>query len=261
MSLLLILAKLWKYKLATLPVIALVIVGIVYVIAVKAPTYEANSSYILVSPPAPPTEAAIARNPSLGRINSDNPYLRFSDQSVIVQILSRRLASKDVRAALVRQGADPNYAAAPSVELGFSAPILQITGTGTSPAGALATAELVGRAMNKELDQMQAIRNVAKEYRIKTDVVVPAEDATLKASGKLRALVAVFALGTILLFMVVSVAEAVSALRSGWAGSGPDDEYVDLVGTVEPLTKHEPPPNHDADPARDAGHWLRAQRQ
>ena len=69
MSLLLIVRKLWKYKLFTLPVFALVIAGAFYVFAVKAPTYEAGSTYILVNPPPPPTDAQIAANPALGKLN------------------------------------------------------------------------------------------------------------------------------------------------------------------------------------------------
>jgi capsular polysaccharide biosynthesis protein len=260
MSLLLIVAKLWKYKLATLPVLALVVAGVVYVIAVKAPTYEASATYIMVNPPAPPTQDQIARDPALGRIDSDNPYLRFSDQSVVVQILTSRLNSDEVRASLARQGADPNYTTAQSAEFGFGTPIVDITGTGTTPAAAMGTANLVARALTQELDRMQQIRKVAKEYRIKAEVVVGADHAMLKASGKLRAMVAVFALGAVLLFMVVSVADAVSSLRAGWSQGRPDDEYVDLVGSVEPLIQRDPPPDPVSDPGGDAGQWLRAQR-
>jgi hypothetical protein len=260
MSLLLIVGKLWKYKLFTLPVIALVVVGAVYVIAVKAPTYEAGGTYILVNPPPAPTDAEIARNPALGKVDTDNPYLRFPDQSVLVQVLASRLDSPEVRAAVAKQGGDPNYTAAPSAEFGFSSPILQITGTGVTPEAAIRTATVVGRAFTQELDRMQAIRKVDKAYRIKTEAVVPPQQAALKASGKLRALVGVFALGAVLLFMVVSIADALSSLRVGWDRGRPDDEFVDLVGSVEPLIQPDPPADPLADPGREAGNWLRAQR-
>jgi hypothetical protein len=224
MSLLLIVRKLWRYKLVTLPMTAFVVAGAYWVMAVMAPTYEAAATYILVNPPPPPTEAQIARNPSLGRIDVDNPYTRFSDQSVLVQVLASRLKSADVRLSLAQRGADPNYIAAPSAEFGFSAPILQITGTGTSAVGAIRTAELVGRALTQELDRMQQVRGVDKQYRIKTEAVVAADHALLKASGKLRGLVAVFALGAILLFMAVSILDALGALRAEWAQARVDDQ-------------------------------------
>jgi hypothetical protein len=237
MSLLLIAKKLWKYKLFTVPIFALVLVGSFYVFAVKAPTYESSATYILVSPPPPPTDAEIAADPALGRVKADNPYLRFSDQTVVVQILASRLNSDEGRQALAKQGADPNYLAQPSPEFGFSAPILQVTGTGTTAAAAIKTADVVGEAAGQELDRMQQERGVDRTYRIKVETVVAAHDAMLKASGKLRALVAVFVLGMILLFITVSVLDALSALRAEWAKRGHTNEsYDDGTSFVPPLT-------------------------
>ena len=217
MSLLLILRKIWKYKLVTIPICLLVGVGAFYVVAVTAPTYEASATYILVSPPAPPTETDIARDPALGKVHSDNPYVRFSDQSVLVQVLASRLNSDENRASLIKQGADPNYLAQPSAQFGFSAPILQITGMGPTATLAIRSTDLVGEDLLTELDKMQAIRGVDKPYRITAEAVVPARDAKLKPSGKMSALVAVMVLGLIMLFMAVSVLDAIAALRSEWA--------------------------------------------
>jgi hypothetical protein len=233
MSLLLIVRKLWKYRFFTLPIFALVIAGSVYVLAIKAPTYESDATYLLVNPPTPPTDGQIAANPALGRIDSDNPYLRFSNLTVVVQVLVTRLSSEEGRKALVNQGADPNYTVESSPEFGFSAPLIRITGTGTTPAAAVHTANLVGEAMTEELDRMQAIRGVDKLYRINAEVVVGAHDATLKASGQLRALIAVFALGTILMFIAVSVLEAVGALRMQGAQRRREDAEGELSSRLQ----------------------------
>jgi len=235
MSLLLIARKVWRYKLATLPILALVVVGAFYVIAVKTPTYAATATYILVNPPPPPTDAEIARDPALGRLDSNNPYTRFTDQTVLVQVLSSRLNGEEGRAALAKRGADPNYTAAPSAEFGLSAPIVQITGTGPTPAAAVKTAELVGLALTEELTSMQKLRGVSEQYRINAQEVVAAHGATLKASGKLRMLVAVFGVGVILMFIVVSLADALSTIRAERAHGRPgDDEFAD-GGSLEPL--------------------------
>ena len=55
MNLLSIARKIWRYKLATLPVVLLTLFGAAYVVAVKEPVYEASSSYVLINPPTPPT--------------------------------------------------------------------------------------------------------------------------------------------------------------------------------------------------------------
>jgi capsular polysaccharide biosynthesis protein len=271
MSLLLIMRKVWKYRLATLPIVLCVVVGAVYVIAIKPPVYEAAATYILVNPPPPPTQEQIARNPALGSVDADNPYTRFSDSSVLVQVLASRLNSEEGRRGLAARGADPNYTVAPSAEFGFSAPILQITGTGTNPAAAVNTANLVGLALTNELDRMQEIRSVNKEYRIKTEAVVAPHDAKLKASGKLRALVAVLALGTILLFIAISVLDAVSGVRAQWAQGAADDEglWDGLVdddkssagAPLEPPLALHPDSRDDPDPDEDAPQWpLEAKR-
>ena len=49
---------------------------------------NASATVNIADPPAPPTESDIARDPSLGGLGSDNPYTRYSDQSVVVQVLA-----------------------------------------------------------------------------------------------------------------------------------------------------------------------------
>ncbi len=66
MTLLLVGRKVWHYKLATLPILALMLVGAVYIVAIKKPVYTTTASYILVPPPAPPTPDQIAEQPETG---------------------------------------------------------------------------------------------------------------------------------------------------------------------------------------------------
>ena len=133
MDLLLIARKIWRYRIVTLPVIALTLLGAFYVVVLKAPVYEASSSYILINPPSPPTPEEIAQKPALGRINPDNPYTRFSDQSVVVGLLSSILSNDVERRALTKQGADSRYTVAPvQSTYGYSSLMLGITGVGSS---------------------------------------------------------------------------------------------------------------------------------
>ena len=61
---------------------------------------------------------------------------------------------------------------------------------------------------------MQQAEGVDSRYRIKTQQVDVPDGAQLRASGQLRMLVAVLALGAILLFVAVSVADALTNLRT-----------------------------------------------
>lgn len=231
MDLLQIARKIWRYKLVALPVIALTLCGAAYVIAFKGPVYEASASYVLINPPPPPTEQEIARDPSLSGIDADNPFTRFADQSVVVRVLASTLSTESAREALVEAGADSRYTVAPSSEFGVSAPILQVTARGDSPETAVRTAEVVSDAVTRELDRMQQAEGVNARYRISTQQVDAPDSAKLLASGMLRTLLGVFALGAVLLFVVVSVAEALPSLRRKTS----QDALPSQPAGVEPL--------------------------
>jgi len=212
MDLLLIARKIWRHKLVTLPVIALTLVGAVYTLGVKQPLYEATASYLLVNPPLPPTDEEIARDPALGKVKADNPYTRFTDQSVIIDVLARRMSAVSVKRELVRDGADPRFTVGPAEHFGGTSPILQVTGTGATPQASIKTARVVGGEMAVELDRMQA-KDVDARYRITAQMVEAPDAPQLQASGQLRMLVAVCVLGAIVMFMVVSITDALDSLR------------------------------------------------
>jgi hypothetical protein len=231
-DLLAIARKLWRYKLVTLPIVFLTFCGAVYVVAIKSPVYETTSSYIMINPPPAPTDVEIARDPSLGRIKADNPFARFGDGSVVVDVLASSIANKGQAETLLREGVDPRYKVESGSALGFSSPILKITAQGASPAIAVRSAKLVGGAVIKQLNLMQKAEGIDSRYWIKAQQVETPDDAQLRPSGQLRMLVGVLALGTILLFIAVSVADAVASLRSerlgpGMSGRGvPGDELL-----------------------------------
>ena len=231
MALLLILRKLRRYWFVTLPIIALTLLGAFYVIAIKAPEYKVSSSYVLINPPPPPTPDDIARNPALGRINPNNPYTRFSDQSVIVSLMSSSLSADAARQQLVKDGADPRYTVSPDLQLGYSSLVIQIDGLGSTPEAAVHTAQLVGAALTRQLDRAQASQGVDPRYRIKAQQVVAPDSPTQQLSSTLRPLVGVLAIGGILLLLAVSATEALTTLRAEWSEGDPR-KADSLTGTA-----------------------------
>jgi hypothetical protein len=230
MDLLLIARKMWRHKLVTIPVIVLTIAGAAYAVAVKEPVYEATASYLLVNPPPAPTADQIARNPELGRIRADNPYTRFADQSVVIDVLARTMSSESARRTLLRAGADPRYTVSSAAQFGTSTPIIQIAGPGPTPGAAIRTATVVSHAVVGELDRMQKDKDVDAGYRITTFQVEKPDNARLRASGQLRMLVGVLVLGTVVLFIVLSVTDALETLRrERWAASAPEWTSADLA--------------------------------
>lgn len=213
MDLVAIVRKLWRYRMLTAPIVALTIVGAVYVVAVQQPVYEVQSNYVLLNPPAAPTADEIARHPELAGVRSDNPYTRFGDQSVVIQVLAATMNSAATERELLRAGVLGPYAVAPSTNFGYASPIVQVTATGPNAAGAIHSATLVGDAAIQELDRMQKSQGVDQDYRIKAMQVDPPDKAKLQASGKLRMLVSVLVLGGVVLFLVTAVIDALARFR------------------------------------------------
>lgn len=224
MDLLVIGRKIWLYRVATVPIIVLTMLAAFYVVVIKEPEYEATSNYVLINPPPPPSQEDIAVDPALGRINTDNPFTRFSDQSAVVGLLVSRLSNEATREALSAKGADPRYEVGPSSEFSASSLLLEITGVGATPEQAIASARLVGAGLVGELGKLQESNGVAPSYRIKAQSVTAAESAQRKVSSTLRPLVGVLVLGGILLFVVVSAGEALTTLRSERGGLDPDGD-------------------------------------
>jgi hypothetical protein len=193
MDLRLIARKIWRHKLITVPVILLMLAGAAYVIAVKQALYEASSTYLMISPPAAPTVEEIARNPELGKVKADNPYARFADQSVVINVLKRTMSSESVRKMLLKAGADPRYTLS-AIEFGASVPIIQVKALASTPEAAMRSAKVVGHAVVDELDRMQKAHDVDRAYRIKAIQVQAPDGARRKASNPLRMLVGVLGL-------------------------------------------------------------------
>jgi hypothetical protein len=203
----------WRHKFVTIPVILLTLLGAVYIFKIKPPVYEADASFLLSVPPGPPTAAQIAADPKLGRISSNNPYTSYGNMSVAASVLVDLVTTPAAQQQLVDEGVDPRYEIAPNTEFGFSAPVIQITGIGSNAEEAIQSAKLVYAKAVAYLYVMQKQQGVNRLYMIKAIPLVLAEKAQQSASSKLRELIAVLGAGAVLLFVAVSVADAIERRR------------------------------------------------
>lgn len=231
-----------RYKFATLPVIVLTLVLGLYVMFLSAPVYETSGSYILVSPPAPPTQQQIADDPALAKINANNPLAAYGNLQVVGLMLSKEMSTKSIQDRLLREGVDPRSTVVNDT-ITSNAPLVDVTGVGSSPALAAQSGMLEGQALVKLLNDIQTHMGVSPAYQVTAYPLVVPDQATLKNSGKLRDLIVLIVAGVILLFVAVSVAKAREERkreRSGggasWRGSdappvAPPDQ-ADLVGTA-----------------------------
>ncbi len=211
MDLISIFGKVWRHKVATIPVIVLMALGALYIVAVKAPVYQTTSSILLVNPPGPPSPAQIAADPALGRLNSNNTFVSFGDLDVVADAVVGVVSAESNQ--LVNMGADPRYELAVSADVG-SPPIIMITGIGSTAQEAILSANLVTKAAENSLYQMQAQQHIDPTYMVKSVELYPPQSAQKSSSSKIRTLVAVLGVGIILLFIVISFIEALERRRA-----------------------------------------------
>jgi capsular polysaccharide biosynthesis protein len=213
MDLISILQAVWRRKLVAIPIILLTFAGAFYVLKVKPPVYEASSSFLLVNPPAGPTTAQIAINPKLAKINANNTYVNFGNLDLVADVVVDLVTAPSSQQALVQAGADPRYEVALANDFD-SPPIIQITGIADSAQAAIQSAGLVTTAAETDLYQMQKSQGVNKFYMIKSIQLVQPRTAQKTESGKLRTLIIVFGLGVVMLFLVVSIMDAIEKRRT-----------------------------------------------
>jgi Chain length determinant protein len=211
MDLFSIIGKVWRHKLATIPVLVLTALGAFYTLAIKAPVYQANAEILLTNPPPPPTAEQIARHPALGNINANNTFVTYGNLDVAADAVIGVVTAESDR--LAAQGVDPRYQLTLSPDVGFP-PVIQITGIGRTAQAAIHSASLVSQAARQSLYQLQARQGVNRYYMIKSVQLYPSAKAQVSASGKLRSLIAVIGLGAIMLFVVISVSEAMAKRRT-----------------------------------------------
>jgi capsular polysaccharide biosynthesis protein len=218
MELLALFRTIARHKIAVMPVLVLMVLGMVYTFKVRPPTYKSSAELILVSPPAAPSPAQIQAHPKLAKVNANNPYLAMGDLTLVGDAVMDLVTAPGSQAQLAAQGAGSKYQVAMSSDTGFP-PILDITGVGQNAAEAILSAKLVTAAAARDLIQMQRADGVNPKYLIKGSELLRPTTAQNDVASKLRLLIAVLGAGAVLMFLVVSAAEAFGSRRQVQLGS------------------------------------------
>jgi hypothetical protein len=241
-DLLAIFSSLRRHPLIALLVVLGVIGGNVFVLFGIPPRYESQAQYVLIAPAAPPTDAQIERDPSLGRLNNNNPYTRLPS-SVVADVLTQKVSGDAIRRDLVLQGADRDYQIATTNTIGNGL-VIAVLGTGTSALQARRTLDLVVARMKTELHDMQTIDGADNRFLFQALPINAPTNATRKITGTLRSLIAVTAAGVIILFACISVAEALPARRNrkiaAGAANGTAQPDTDLTMVLPRMPKTKP---------------------
>jgi capsular polysaccharide biosynthesis protein len=199
---------LWRHKVWSAVVIGLTLVGGMAVMIGVSPVYEASASYLVIRPPDPPTQAQLQANPDLAKVESDNPYVRLGDPNIIINVVSREAGSSDTRAALMIEGVTGDYTVSPSNKFGFASPIIDVSAQSDTARGAIDAVGIIGDEVLKELKAVQQVDQVDDRYMFHARLVESGDAATARSSGRIRALMAVLAIGALCSLMLVMTLHA-----------------------------------------------------
>jgi hypothetical protein len=144
--------------------------------------------------------------------SGDNPYLAFGDTLITTSdIVRREVMDPRIVAALAARGFTDTYLVE-NDPLGVG-PMLDITATGPTKAGVMATQAAVTADVQSQLQQLQT--DLLPRNQITSMVVTSSPKATLMVSKKARPLVAVLVVGFILVLAIPQVVDAAqSRVRS-----------------------------------------------
>ncbi|WP_175417397.1 chain-length determining protein [Arthrobacter sp. 24S4-2] len=206
-----VLKMLWHHKISMVSVLLFTLMAGSYVYFFAPRDYSASTVYVLVTPKVPSSEQ-LMKDPALAALNSDNPYLRSADSSLITQVMATKLGSADTVDAMAAAGLSRDYTITLPSTSGVGQ-LIRIEASGESPEQAIATAETLGTRLTAELRSAQKVNGADDRYLFTALQIDPPNKATEQFSSRLRSLIVVLIGGIILLFGAVSIARAVETTR------------------------------------------------
>jgi hypothetical protein len=187
----------------------LTLVGVVVALAELPPTYQSESSVVLLASPA------------ASRPNGDNPYLSFSPSlTLTADVLSREMMAPSTVSYLASNGFPDSY----NVELATyttdtTGSVLLVTVTGTDKVAVQLTLHGVTNEISTVLAKLQA--SSPPDDRILASTISMSRQATLSLSQMARLLAVLIGVGLIASFGVPWLVEAQIAGRRIQRDGGP----------------------------------------
>lgn len=204
-----LIALLKRRRRAALAIAAGTLMLMLLAYTVAPPTYRASSSMILINPPALPVETA--GGPEIPAAN-DNPYARFGDLTVIVDVLTRIMQSDQTADHLASAGLDGTYEIAANSDF-YRGPIIDVATESSSAEGAIDANRLVLAELQTALADLQEADGTDPTYLIKATVVVEATKATTVFTPTLRLLLVVLAAGLAVLIVSTTTLDRLAGKR------------------------------------------------
>ena len=165
MSIASLLRLLWRQRRVVIPAAVVALLACVGVLIVQPPVYRASAAVVLLNPPALPE--VTPENPTIPP-EYQNPYSRFGDLSVIVDILVKVLDSEPVQQQLKAQGLDGTFEIAANRDF-YRGPIIDVAGEGPSGSAAITNTNLVIAELERQLTTLQTSQGTDPSYWIRVE--------------------------------------------------------------------------------------------
>ncbi|MDP9934149.1 hypothetical protein J2T11_000473 [Paenarthrobacter nicotinovorans] len=213
--------QLWINRLFTLPVLLLTLGASLYIYEFGPRTYETTVNFAVISPDVP-RESDVLKNPDLGNLNGNNPYLRATDPSLVTDVAITRLNSTVTAQKLSDLGAGDDY----SVRRGSGGNgfIIEITGKGSSPDAATTTTTALASVLKSDLYELQKVNGADDRYLFTALPITPPTQPTEQYSSRLRAVIVALAAGGVLVFAAASLGSALRPRRVRRRSHGRNDD-------------------------------------
>jgi capsular polysaccharide biosynthesis protein len=205
-----VLRTMWKHKWYVLPVVLVTLIVAVYVFQFGPRLYESTMSYALVNPDTP-TESEIEADPSLKLLNSDNPYLRASNPTLITDVLISRMNDGETADGIAKRGLSTDFKV--EKDAGGNGFVIDITGVGTSAAESLEVTQALSEVLVDNLREVQTVNGADDTYLYTALPVATPNRATEQFSSRLRSVISVLIAGLIVTFGAVSLGRWVETSR------------------------------------------------
>lgn len=207
-----VLRTIWHHKLVAFLVVVVTVGAGAYVYLQSPRNFESTMVYAVIAPDLP-TESEIEKNPELELLNSDNPFLRSPDSSLVVQVMLAKLNSDAVADAMEASNLASTFEVSAGGNSG-SAPLIRILAEGTSPAQSIGTTRALGDRLSEELYEIQKVDGADDTFLYTVLEVQPVDRATERFSDRLRLIIVLFVGGCALLFAAVSLARSAEQARA-----------------------------------------------
>lgn len=172
-------------------VIPLAVCGFALLAAVVVsapPMYRSTGTVTFLPPPTVDKDAPAATLQA-----ANNPYARYGDLSIVVDIIRRIMIGETNRAALVSNGLKGTYTVAANLDFNRS-PVVEVVAESPTAEAAQADALLVMGDVNQQLQKLQDKEGTDPTYQITMAVVDTPSRATRLLTGTIRRAISVIAL-------------------------------------------------------------------